>query len=171
MKAYDGVNLYIRILLTSSLAGDEWSVSCPGRFIPWEEPPLSIEYEVGWTPEPVWTTWKRKYSWPSKDSNSDTSVQPVADRYTDYAIPQCTRILEMRSSMFSAQLTTLWCRSTNSLAGLNLNIAGEVREYFRLTDFWVTLYIFKARNYIRKWTPHLRAPYSEVHFNIILHSA
>jgi hypothetical protein len=42
--------------------------------------------EVGWTPEPLWTTWS-KNSWPYRGSNSDPLViQPVASRYTDYAI-------------------------------------------------------------------------------------
>jgi hypothetical protein len=32
--------------------------------------------------------WRKENSWPYRDSNSDTSVvQPVASRYTDYAIP------------------------------------------------------------------------------------
>jgi hypothetical protein len=35
-----------------------------------------------------WTIWRRENSWPYRDSNSDPSVvQPVASRYTDYAIP------------------------------------------------------------------------------------
>jgi hypothetical protein len=46
-------------------------------------PPVPIGEEVGWTPEPVWTTWKREDSWPYLDSNSDPSVvQSVASRYT-----------------------------------------------------------------------------------------
>jgi hypothetical protein len=32
-------------------------------------------------------------------------------------------------------------RTANLLAGLNLNIPANTREYFRLTDFWTTLYI------------------------------
>jgi hypothetical protein len=44
--------------------------------------------EVGWTPEPVWTTWKSENSWHHRDSSSEPSVvQPVANRYTDWAIP------------------------------------------------------------------------------------
>jgi hypothetical protein len=55
---------------------------------PEKEPPLPIGYEVGWTPEPVWTTWRRENSCSYWDSNSDPSVvQPVASQYTDCAIP------------------------------------------------------------------------------------
>jgi hypothetical protein len=50
--------------------------------------PVPFEEEVGWTPEPVWKTWRREITWPYRDSNSDPLVaQPVASRYTDYAIP------------------------------------------------------------------------------------
>jgi hypothetical protein len=34
MKAYEGVDVYIHIFLTSALAGDEWSASRTGRFTP-----------------------------------------------------------------------------------------------------------------------------------------
>jgi hypothetical protein len=27
-----------------------------------KEPPVSIENEAGWAPEPVWTTWRRENS-------------------------------------------------------------------------------------------------------------
>jgi hypothetical protein len=53
----------------------------PAALPPGEKPPVPIGYEVGWTPEPVWTTWRRENSWPYRDSNSDLSVvQPVAKR-------------------------------------------------------------------------------------------
>jgi hypothetical protein len=29
---------------------------------PGKEPPVPIGYEVGWTPEPVWTAWNRVIS-------------------------------------------------------------------------------------------------------------
>jgi hypothetical protein len=51
------------------------------------------------------------------------------------------KLFEIRPSMFSAQLRTLWNRSTNWSSGLNLNISINTREYFRLTNFWATLYI------------------------------
>jgi hypothetical protein len=44
--------------LTSVLVAGEWSVSRPSRFTPGKEPPVPIVKEVGWTPEPVWTTWR-----------------------------------------------------------------------------------------------------------------
>jgi hypothetical protein len=41
---------------TSALDGGEWSTSRPGRALPpGKGPPVPIEQEVGWAPEPVWT--------------------------------------------------------------------------------------------------------------------
>jgi hypothetical protein len=55
---------------------------------PEKDLPVPIGQEAGWAPEPVWTTWRRENFWPYRDSNSDPLVsQPVAIRYTDYAIP------------------------------------------------------------------------------------
>jgi hypothetical protein len=51
------------------------------------------------------------------------------------------KLFEMRSYMFNAQITALWYRCTNWEAGLNPSIPVNMREYFRLTDFWTTLYI------------------------------
>jgi hypothetical protein len=73
------------IFLTSALPEGEWSASCTSRFTPGER-----AHWIGgrWTPEPIWTTWRRENSWPDRDSNSDPSVvQPAASRYTDYTIP------------------------------------------------------------------------------------
>jgi hypothetical protein len=46
----------------------------------------------------------------------------------------------MRPSMSNAQLSTLWYRSTNWLADLNLNIPANTRDCFMLIDFLATLY-------------------------------
>jgi hypothetical protein len=47
MKAYGVVDVYIHILLTSALAGGEWSASRPSRFTPWERAP-STHSIGGW---------------------------------------------------------------------------------------------------------------------------
>jgi hypothetical protein len=60
-------------------ASCRWVVSFTPR------PPVSIGYEAGWTPQPIWTTWRRENSWSYQDSNSEPSVvHPVASSYTDY---------------------------------------------------------------------------------------
>jgi hypothetical protein len=61
MKAYGGMDVYIHVFLILTLCGGEWSDSRPGRFIPTQKPPVTIGQEVGWTPEPVWTTWREKF--------------------------------------------------------------------------------------------------------------
>jgi hypothetical protein len=59
----------------------------PSSLPPSKELPVPIGQKVGWTPDPVWTTWWRENSWPYQGSNSDFSVvQLVASRYTDYAM-------------------------------------------------------------------------------------
>jgi len=42
-------------LLTSALDVGEWSASRPGRFTNAEGTPVTIGYEAGWAPKPVWT--------------------------------------------------------------------------------------------------------------------
>jgi hypothetical protein len=97
MRAYGGVDVSIHIFLTSALLGGEWSASRPGRFIPGKELPVPIVQEVGWTPGPVWTTWRSNNSWPYRDSNLNLSVvQPVASRYTDCAIPAILLFIKRR---------------------------------------------------------------------------
>jgi hypothetical protein len=63
MKVYGGVDVQIQIVLTSALAGGEWSASCPVRFTLAERAP-----GIHWTG--VWVdprgglddVQKRKYS-------------------------------------------------------------------------------------------------------------
>lgn len=50
-------------------------------YYPWEA-------SAGWAPERVWATYRGEKSYPYWDSNCDPSaIQPVACRYTGYAIP------------------------------------------------------------------------------------
>jgi hypothetical protein len=58
-------------------------VSCqlhdPTALLPGKQPSLFIGYEARWAPEPIWMLWKIE--------KSNPAVQPVARRYTDFAIP------------------------------------------------------------------------------------
>jgi hypothetical protein len=77
--AYEGV---------AALVGGEWSASRPGRFTPGEIAP-STHWTGGWVgPRAGLDDVEKRNSWPYQDSNSDPSTdQPIASRYTDWAIP------------------------------------------------------------------------------------
>jgi hypothetical protein len=78
MKTCGGVDVYIHIFLTSALAGGEWSASRLRRFATGERAPGT--HGIGGWVDP-------RAGLDDRDSKSDTSVsQPVASRYTDYAI-------------------------------------------------------------------------------------
>jgi hypothetical protein len=62
-----------------------------------------------------------------------------------YYLLNLQKFYNIRASMFNAKLTTLWHRSINWLVRWNPNVPVNMREYFRLTDFWVTLYIAYSR--------------------------
>lgn len=51
------------------------------------------------------------------------------------------KLFEMRISVFSVQLRTMWYRSANILTGSDRNIPLNTREYSTLIDYWPTLYI------------------------------
>jgi hypothetical protein len=74
--------------LTSALDGGEWLASLPGRFTPREKAPGTL-WIGGWVgPTAVLNTVvKRKIPSPLRQSNPRTPiVQPVAQRYTNWAI-------------------------------------------------------------------------------------
>jgi hypothetical protein len=69
-----------RSALNPALDESEWLASRPGRSTPGADPPASIRYEVGWSPERVWTMWRRKKSVaPVQESNPGR----LARRYTE----------------------------------------------------------------------------------------
>jgi hypothetical protein len=75
--------------LTSALDGGKWSASRPGRFTPRERAPDTHWIGVWVGPRAVLdTVVKRKIPSPRRESNPRTPiVQPVVQRYTDWAIP------------------------------------------------------------------------------------
>jgi hypothetical protein len=72
----------MHISLTSALAGGEWSASRPGLFTP-EERASGTYWIEGWVdPRAGLDMEKRTFF-----TLSRFKLQPVASRYTDYAIP------------------------------------------------------------------------------------
>jgi hypothetical protein len=66
-----------------------WVVSIPPiqLYTRGKRPPVPTGYEVGRTPVPVWTIWRRENSWPFRDSNSDPSVvQPLLGEACDVTL-------------------------------------------------------------------------------------
>jgi hypothetical protein len=66
----------------------EWSAPRTGGFTPGKDP-VPIVQEAGWAPGPVWTCAKNLA--PHLNSIPRTT-QPIASRYTDWAIPAPERI-------------------------------------------------------------------------------
>jgi hypothetical protein len=80
--------------LTSALDGGEWSASRLGRFTPRERAP-DAHWIGGWLGPTALldAVMKRKIPAPCRESNPRTPiVQPVAQRYTDWAITALKRI-------------------------------------------------------------------------------
>jgi hypothetical protein len=89
----DGGRGIAQSFLTSALEGGGWSAPRPGPFTPGKDP-VPIVQEVGWAPGPVWTNVKNL----APPEFEPRTVQPVASRYTDWAIP-APRILEYSFKM------------------------------------------------------------------------
>jgi hypothetical protein len=90
MKAYGGVDVQIHIFLTSALAGSEWSASRPCRFTPRERFP-GTHWIGGWVDlrASLDDVEKRKFLPPPELELRP--LEPVASRYTNYAIPAPVR--------------------------------------------------------------------------------
>jgi hypothetical protein len=88
MKAYWGVEVKLHAFFTSEINGREWSASLPGHFN-LRERATGTHWIGGWVgPRAVLdAVVKRKIPSSRQESNPRTSiVQPVAQRYTDWAI-------------------------------------------------------------------------------------
>jgi hypothetical protein len=55
MKACGNTKVGLRAFLTLALEGGEWSVTCPTPLASRKEPSTLIQWEAGWTTEPLWT--------------------------------------------------------------------------------------------------------------------
>jgi hypothetical protein len=73
-------------LSTSDDLGIRWEqlASHPG-FPPGKSPQYQADGSLGWVPEPVRTLWSREKSF-APARNRTPAVQPVAHRYTDWAM-------------------------------------------------------------------------------------
>jgi hypothetical protein len=93
--------------LTSALDGDEWSASRRGSFTP-RERALGTHWIGGWVgPRAVLdAVVKREIPSPRRESNPRTpTVQPVAQRYTDWAI---TALMECTGQWIVPQQSWTW---------------------------------------------------------------
>jgi hypothetical protein len=54
----------MHIFLTSAPVGESSKFHVLATLCPGKEPPVPIGLEAGWTPEPVWTMWRREKSVP-----------------------------------------------------------------------------------------------------------
>jgi hypothetical protein len=88
MKTYGGVNVYIHIFLTSALVVGEWSASRPCRFTPGERAPGTHFMRLGGPQSRSGRYGEVKIFYPSgTQTPAPPVVQPVASRYTNWAIP------------------------------------------------------------------------------------
>jgi hypothetical protein len=97
MKNYWGNGGIARTFLTSALDGIQWSASRSGLFTTKENPLVPTGQEAGWAPEPVWTLWSWEESL-APVGNRIPAVQPVAHRYTDWAIPALPQLEVFRKN-------------------------------------------------------------------------
>jgi hypothetical protein len=89
MKTYSGSGGIAPRILTSALDGGEWSASRPGRFTP-RGITARTHWVWGWVGPRAGMDMVSKTEIPSprRESKPDHPiVQPVANRYTDWAIP------------------------------------------------------------------------------------
>jgi hypothetical protein len=84
--AYGGVDVYTHISLTTALVGGEWSASRPGRLPRGERLRYPLDRKLG-GPQSLSGRRGEEKILDYRDPNTSPSVaQPVASRYTDYAI-------------------------------------------------------------------------------------
>ena len=78
------MEVYLHSFLTSALEGCGQH-HAPAAFTPGKDPVLIVQ-EAGWAPEPVWIGVENL----APTGFDHRTFQPVASRYTGYAIPAVT---------------------------------------------------------------------------------
>jgi hypothetical protein len=94
MKAYGRVDVLIHIFLKSALTGDEWSASRPSRFNPGgKSTQYLLDRRLGGTQSRSGRHGEKPFYSTGTGTPTHSIVQPVASRYTDYAIPAPYKLL------------------------------------------------------------------------------
>jgi hypothetical protein len=86
MKTYEGVEVWIRVFLTSALDGGEGPASLPWHFTPGERPP-STHCIRSWVGLRAGLEAMKYEKWPGHAENRMPVVQPIVRQYTDRAMP------------------------------------------------------------------------------------
>jgi hypothetical protein len=119
--------------LTSALDGGEWSASRPGRFTPKERVP-GTHWKGGWVgPRAVLNAVvKRKIPNARRESNPRTLiVQPVSQRYTDWAITAMT-LYGIGNSRLKGTLNVRLHFLTSAYQKLHRELNSFILHYFIL---------------------------------------
>jgi hypothetical protein len=111
----------------------------PATFIPGKDP-VPIVQEAGWTPEPVWIG-AENFAPPGFDPRT---FQPVASRYTDYAIPA-------PSSSSSSS-------SSSTGGGMVAAADTQYRIIFLLISKDVHHYVGENMRFVRVWCLYYSPP-------------
>jgi hypothetical protein len=81
----------------------------PAALLPGKEPAVPIGQEAGYTPEPVWMTWRSGNSCLHRDSNFDPLIiQPLASRYPGTWEGECIH------EIFATPPTATRCKNPKS---------------------------------------------------------
>jgi hypothetical protein len=123
--------------LTSALRGTRWSASRPDRFIHREKIP-GTHWIGGWVSPKTYldAVVKRKIPSPRRESNPDhLIVQPVAQRYTDWAIPAVRfyYVIDNNRALLICNNSLSWHLSTQRLP-LRISSENNVRNLSRVRN-------------------------------------
>jgi hypothetical protein len=117
---------YFSAFMTPALDGGDWSTSFPGRFTSGKDP-LPIGQEALWASGPVWTGTEGLASTPPIGLKRRTT-QPIASRYTDYAI-----LATLRLFIFAGNNTSIYTTKKNREVELVATKHHALADYVHVT--------------------------------------